>query len=176
MGGEAYKKSVAKHTKNRKIPQKNTPPTKVSGHSSIAVLQANTKLNTFNNDIVPRKKVRNGNSRVSKAAHKMRTLLENKTDKELKRFPWSEFKLTKSDVYPDKHYYYHSGEKLAIVGFDYGVDHRTGLHYKTAVSPKDLLAEKQQQLEKALDDNTVHLVKEDEILQFLLLCKIPVIP
>ncbi|KAG2214165.1 hypothetical protein INT45_014129 [Circinella minor] len=120
-------------------------------------------------EYVPRKKVRNRNSCVSKAAHKMRMLLENKTDKELKRFPWSEFKLTKSDVYPDKHYYYHSGEKLAIVGFDYGVDHRTGLHYKTAVNPKDLFAEKQQQLEKALDDNTVHLVKEDEILQFLLL-------
>ncbi|KAI7847026.1 hypothetical protein BDC45DRAFT_576268 [Circinella umbellata] len=94
--------------------------------------------------------------------------LENKIGKELKRFPWSEFKLTKNDVYPDKHYYYHSGEKLAIVGFDYGVDHKTGLHHKTAVNPKDLLADKQQQLEKALNDGTIHLVKEDELLQFLL--------
>ena len=95
--------------------------------------------------------------------------LEKKIGKELKRFPWSEFKLTKNDVYPDKHYYYHSGEKLAIVEFDYGVDHKTGLHHKTAVNPKDLLADKQQQLEKALDNGTIHLVKEDEILQFLLL-------
>ena len=95
--------------------------------------------------------------------------LESKTDRELKKFPWSEFKLTVSDVYPDKHYYYHNGEKLAIVGFDYGVDHKTGSHYKTAVRPKDLLAEKQQQLEKAIEDNSIYLVKEEEILQFLLL-------
>ncbi|KAG2216186.1 hypothetical protein INT45_003192, partial [Circinella minor] len=97
------------------------------------------------------------------------TEYESKTDRELKKFPWSEFKLTVSDVYPDKHYYYHNGEKLAIVGFDYGVDHKTGSYYKTAVRPKDLLAEKQQQLEKAIEDNSIYLVKEEEILQFLLL-------
>ncbi|KAG2210724.1 hypothetical protein INT45_009798 [Circinella minor] len=99
-----------------------------------------------------------------------RHIAKSKTDRELKKFPWSEFKLTVSDVYPDKHYYYHNGEKLAIVGFDYGVDHKTGSHYKTAVRPKDLLAEKQQQLEKGIEDNSIYLVKEEEILQFLLLC------
>ena len=88
-------------------------------------------------------------------------LLEDKTAKRLKKFFWLEFKYTRNNVYPDKHYYYHDGE-----------NHRTGSRHETAVNPKDLLAHKQAELEKAIDNSMIYLVKEDEINQFLVLnCK-----
>ncbi|KAI9271957.1 hypothetical protein BDA99DRAFT_534427 [Phascolomyces articulosus] len=122
---------------------------------------------------IPAKKRRVEHSRIEMISKHMREQYSKITDSGSSQFPWGEFKRCPSTDYPNVPCYIYEDKRVALIGYDFGADKKTGQISNSAIRPNNLSAWQQQSLANAIEKETVQLVETEKLDEALPLHVLP---
>ncbi|KAI9276885.1 hypothetical protein BDA99DRAFT_531980 [Phascolomyces articulosus] len=113
------------------------------------------------------KKRRVKHSRIEMISKHMREQYSKITHSGSNQFPWAEIKKCPRTDYPNVPCYIYEDKRVALIGYDFGTDKKTGEISNNAIRPNNLSACRQQSLANAIEKETIQPVEIEKLHEAL---------